>query len=121
MSPIKGVNQIEKKSKLGPRYVGPFTIMKKIGEVAYKLALPPEMSRIHDVFHVSQLKRFYRDSDDKPNPPIVPISEVNLEEDLTFCAEPVKILDTQERLLRRKKILMVRVIWKGPKGTEESW
>ena len=70
---------------------------------------------------MSQLKKFYRDSDDKPNPPVVPISEVNLETDLTFPAEPIKILDTQERLLRRKRIPMVRVLWKGPKGTEESW
>ena len=90
ISPIKGVSRVGNKRKLRPRYVGPFTIMKKIGEVAYKLALPPEMSRIHDVFHVSQLKKFYRDSDDKPNPPVVPISEVNLETDLTFPAEPIK-------------------------------
>ena len=59
VSPIKGVNKVGKKSKLSPRYVGPFTITKKIGEVAYKLTLPPEMTRIHNMFHISQLKKFY--------------------------------------------------------------
>ena len=115
------MTRIGKKRKLGPRYIGPFTIVKKIGEVAYKLALPPSMSRIHDVFHLSQLKKFYRESDDKPNPLIVPVSEVNLEEDLTFPAKPVKVLDTQERLLRWKRIPMVKILWKGHKGTKESW
>ena len=78
------------------------------------------MSRIHNVFYVSQLKKFYHETDEQTNTPILPLSEVNIEEDLTFPAVPIKMLDTQERLLRRRKILMVKVLWKGSKGTEES-
>ena len=120
VSPIKGVNRVGKKSKLGPRYIVPFTVTRKVGEVAYELQLLPEMSRIHNVFHVSQLKKFYRETDEQTNPPILPLSEVNIEEDLTFPAVPIKVLDTQERLLRRRKIPMVKVLWKGSKGTDES-
>nr|GFA20259.1 putative reverse transcriptase domain-containing protein [Tanacetum cinerariifolium] len=56
VSPCKGVVRFGKKGKLNPRYVGPFKVLEKVGDVAYKLDLPEELSRVHNTFHVSNLK-----------------------------------------------------------------
>ena len=61
VSPIRGVMRIGRRNKLGPRYVGPFEILKRIGPLAYRLALPPEMVKIHNVFHISQLRKYTSD------------------------------------------------------------
>ncbi|XP_070054852.1 uncharacterized protein [Nicotiana tomentosiformis] len=108
ISPMKGVLRFGKKGKLSPRYIRPFEILKKIGEVAYHLALPTILSSVHPVFHVSMLRKYVGDPSH-----ILDFSKVQLGSDLTYDVESVAILDRQVRKLRSKSIETVRVQWKG--------
>ena len=116
VSPMKGVIRFGKKGKLAPRYIGPFEILERIGMVAYRLALPPNMSLVHPVFHVSMLRKYILD----PSHVLLPLS-VELNEDLTFEEEPVAIVDYQVRQLRSKVILMVKVLWRSNNVDEHTW
>ena len=116
VSPMKGITRFGRKGKLHPRYVGPFEILRKVGKVAYELALPPQMSNVHNVFHVSMLKRYYPDSNC-----VIEYEPLDIQADLTFVEQPVKILDRQEKILRNKKIVLVRVLWRNPKVEESTW
>jgi hypothetical protein len=91
---------------LAPRYVGPFKIVDRRGEVAYQVELPPQLSDVHDVFHVSQLKKCLRVPEEQ-----LPMEELDLGSDLTYSERPVKILDTAERVTRNKVIKMCKVQW----------
>ena len=106
VSPMKGVMRFGKKGKLAPKYIGPFEIRARVGEVAYRLVLPPELSRIHPVFHVSMLRKYIAD----PSHVLQP-QAVELTEDLTYEEFPVVIVDRQVRQLRTKDIPMVKVLW----------
>ena len=109
VSPMKGVMRFGKKEKLAPRYIGPFEILERIGiSVAYRLALPSNMSQVHQVFHISMLRKYISD----PSHVLQPQS-VELNEDLTFEEEPVAIVDYQVHQLRSKVIPMVKVIWRS--------
>ncbi|KAJ8750345.1 hypothetical protein K2173_014260 [Erythroxylum novogranatense] len=108
MSPWKGVLRFGKKGKLSPRYVGPYEIFERIGSLAYRLALPPELSQIHDVFHVSMLRRYRSDPSH-----IIQASEVQLRDDLSYEELPVEILDTKEKVLRNKTVQLVKVLWRN--------
>jgi hypothetical protein len=101
---------------LSPRYVGPFLILKRIGPVAYQLALPPAMSGLHDVFHVSQLKKYIPD----PFQP-VELDSIELRSDLTFQPEPERIVHRDVKSLKNKEIPIVKVIWKGSPDGEATW
>ena len=116
ISPWKGVLRFGKRGKLSPRYIGPYEIMSKVGPVAYKLKLPPELSRIHDTFHVSMLKKYI------PNPSHV-LSEqpVQLKENLTYEEIPVQIVDRKEQVLRSKVIPLVKVLWKNHEREAATW
>ena len=105
VSPMKGVMRFGKKGKLARRYIGPFEIKSRVGEVAYRLVLPPELSQIHPVFHVSILRKYISDPSHVPHPQAMEISE-----DLTYEEFPVKIVDRQIRQLRTKEIPMVKVL-----------
>jgi hypothetical protein len=96
--------------------VGPFLILKRIGPVAYQIALPPAMSGLHDVFHVSQLKKYIPD----PFQP-VELYSIDLRSDLTFQPEPERIVDRDIKSLRNKEIPIVKVIWKGSPDGEATW
>jgi len=85
--PLKGSLPFGQKGKLIPRYVGPFQILQKVGTIAYRLALPPALQGIHDIFHVSNLRRYMPDPDD-----IIPYEPLQLKENLTI-KEPVKVLE----------------------------
>ncbi|KAL5569900.1 hypothetical protein UlMin_026475 [Ulmus minor] len=88
VAPMKGVMLFGKKGKLSPRYIGPFEILERIGKVAYRLALPPELSLVHNVFHVSMLQKYV------PDPSHVLENEpIEVYEDLTYEEQPVQILD----------------------------
>ena len=102
----RGMIRHEKWGKLGPRYIGPFTLMKRIGKVAYRLELPPNLGGMHDVFHVSRLKKYCADPSH-----VLPSEEIELNEDLTFKEEPVKILDRKVKVLRTKEVPLVKVLW----------
>ncbi|XP_057543236.1 uncharacterized protein LOC130821464 [Amaranthus tricolor] len=105
VSPMKGVMRFGVKGKLSPKYVGPYEVLERIGEVAYKLALPVELSKVHNVFHVSQLRRYRSDPSH-----VIAVESVEVNPILTFEEKPVKILDRQVRSLRRKEVPLVKVL-----------
>ena len=92
------------KGKLAPRYIGPFKILERCGEVAYQLELPESLSGVHDVFHVSQLKKCLRVPEEQ-----IPLEELAVKEDLTYEEYPIKILQTAERVTRSRVIKMCKV------------
>ncbi|KAJ8747629.1 hypothetical protein K2173_012995 [Erythroxylum novogranatense] len=96
------------KGKLSPRYVGPYEILERIGPLAYRLALPPEFSQIHDVFHVSMLRRYRSDPSH-----VIQVSDIQLRDDLSYEEIPVAILDTKEKVLRNKIVQLVKVLWRN--------
>ncbi|WVZ52809.1 hypothetical protein U9M48_003831 [Paspalum notatum var. saurae] len=116
VSPMRGIRRFNMKGKLAPRYIGPFKILEKKGEVAYRLELPPGLSCVHDVFHVSQLKKCLRVPEEQ-----APLERLEVQEDLTYTEHPVKILDTSERNTRNKKIKMCRVQWSHHTEAEATW
>lgn len=106
VSPPKGVVQFGTKGKLSLRYVGPFPIMARIGKLAYRLDLPESIRGVHNVFHVSMLRKFLRDLEHA-----IPLEPLSIEQDLTFESRPVKILEELERVLRNKTLKYVKVLW----------
>jgi hypothetical protein len=109
VSPLRGIKRFGIKGKLAPRFIGPYKIIARKGEVVYKLGLPKVLAAIHDVFHVSQLKKCHLGMTDTPLRDTVPLDEVQLESDLTYEEKPIKILDTTERFTRIKTIRFCKV------------
>ena len=103
-----------KNDKLSPRFIGPYEVIEKVGPVAYKLALPPDLEKIHNVFHVSMLRRYRFDQSQ-----VVSSETIELRPDLSYEEEPVEILAREMRELQNKKILLVKVLWRNHK-TEEA-
>ena len=116
VAPMKGVMRFGKKGKLSPRYVGPYMVIERIGNVAYKLDLPQEMTSIHNVFHVSMLKKYVPD----PSHVIQPQS-IQIQEDMSYEEKPVEILDRKTKTLRNKEIPLVKVLWRNHKMEEATW
>jgi hypothetical protein len=116
VSPSKGIMRFGIKGKLSPRFIGPFEILERIGLVAYRLALPPSFGGIHDVFHVSMLKKYvYNPSH------IIEHEEVEVQPDTTMIEKPIRIVDEKNQVLRNKIIPMVLVQWQHHKGPEATW
>ena len=108
--------RVGKRNKLDPRFIGPFEILERIGPLAYRLVLPPEIEKIHNVFHVSQLRKYI------PDPSHVPSnSPLQLQEDLSYTVEPVLVLDRKEKQLRNKAIPLVKVLWRSQEIEETTW
>ena len=116
VSPWKGVMRFGKKGKLSPRFIGPFEVLHRVGKVAYELALPPNLQHIHNVFHVSMLRRYHPDASH-----IIEYEAVELQPDLSYEEQPVEILDRKEQSLRNKIIPLVQVLWKNQKVEESTW
>jgi len=116
VSPWKGAIRFGKKGKLSPRFIGPFTIIERIRDVAYKLELPEELRGIHPVFHVSQLRKCLSDETLK-----TPLEEIQVDERLNFVEEPIEIVERQIKRLRRKRIPIVKVRWNARHGSEFTW
>jgi hypothetical protein len=116
VSPMRGIRRFNVRGKLAPRYIGPFKVLERKGEVAYRLELPPNLSGVHDVFHVSQLKKCLRVPEEQ-----APIEGLDVQEDLTYVEHPVKILETSERVTRNKRIKMCRVQWSHHTEDEATW
>ncbi|KAD3640025.1 hypothetical protein E3N88_29248 [Mikania micrantha] len=106
----------DKRRKLTPRYVGPFEIIERIGHVAYRLSLPDELNGVHDVFHISNLKKCLADET-----LIIPVEEIQLDENLRFVEEPLEIMDRKVKKLRRSRIPIVKVRWNSRRGPEFTW
>ena len=116
VSPWKKVIRFGKNGKLSPRFIGPYEVIEKVGPVAYRLALPPELEKIHSVFHVSMLRRYRSD------PSYVVSSEtIELRPDLTYEEKPVEILAREVKELQNKKIPLVKVLWRNHKTEEATW
>jgi hypothetical protein len=116
LSPIRGLRRFKVEGKLSPRYIGPFKILERKGEVAYQLELPARLSDVHDVFHISQLKKCLRVPKEQ-----LPLEELNVQNDLTYTKHLVKILDTLERITRSKRIQMCKVQWSHHEEDEATW
>ena len=114
--PLKGVMRFGKKGKLSPRFIGPFEILERIGKVAYRLALSPDLASVHNVFHVSMLKKYISDPSH-----ILSQEPIEVREDLSYEEKPIKIMDRREKILRNKVIPLVKVLWKNHKIEEATW
>ena len=106
VSPWKKILRFGRKGKLSPRFIGPYEISERVGPVAYRLILPPELEKIHDVFHVSMLRRYRSD----PSHIISP-SEVEIQVDMSYEEEPMRILAREVKELRNKRVPLVKVLW----------
>ena len=105
-----------KSGKLSPRFIGPFEILERIGEVAYRLGLPPQLSGVHDVFHVGMLRKY------EPDPShVLDWTDLEVDEDASYEERPVRVLDRRDQVLRGKTIPLVKVLWKHHGVKEATW
>ena len=116
VSPWNKVMRFGKKGKLSPRFIGPYEVIEKVGPVAYRLALPPDLEKIHNVFRVSMLRRYRSDPSH-----VVSTETIELRPALTYEEEPVEILAREVKELRNKKIPLVKVLWRNHKTEEATW
>ena len=105
-TPTVGIQRAIKSRKLTPRFVGPYQILKRIGTTAYEIALPPHLANLHNVFHISQLRKYIADPSH-----VLESDDIQIRDDLSMNTEPVRILDSQVKKLRGKEIQTVKVIW----------
>jgi hypothetical protein len=113
---MRGTHRFKVKGKLAPRYVRPFKIVDRKGEATYQLELPPQLSDVHDVFHVSQLKKCLRVPEEQ-----LPMKELDLGGDLTYSERSIKILDIAERVTHNKVIKMCKVQWSHHTEDKATW
>jgi hypothetical protein len=110
------MRRLKVKGKLSPRYIVPFGVFRRVGEMAYQLELPDNLSDVHNVFHVSQRKKCLRVPEEQ-----LPMEELSVQGDLTYTEYPIKILDTLSRVTRNKVIKMRKVRWSHHGEDEATW
>ena len=116
VSPLRGIFRFGKKGKLAPRYIGPFEVLRRVGAVAYEVALPPDFSPVHPVFHISMLRKYVKDPTH-----VLQHQTVDISPDMTFEVQPAQIIDRQVRKLRSKEISSVKVVWEHHPPEEATW
>ncbi|XP_073121918.1 uncharacterized protein [Henckelia pumila] len=116
VAPMNGVMRFGKKGKLAPRFIGPFEILNRVGALAYRVALPPNLDGVHNFFHVSMLRKYVL------NPShVLSIEPLQLSPIMKYEERPIRILDRQERRLRNKSIPMIKVRWQNHSDEEATW
>ena len=116
VSPMKGVQRFGIKGKLAPRYVGPFLIIEQCGPVAYRLELPARLSAVHNIFHVSQLRKCLRVPEK-----VIDVEKLQLEPDLVYSEQPIKIVDFKTRVTRNQTSNFYKVQWSNHSEREATW
>ena len=116
MIPKRGVVRFGKRGKLLPRFIGPFEILERIGTIVYQLALSPSMTGVHEVFHVSMLRKYTLDPAH-----VVDWGQIEVDTDETFKEGPVCIVDSRDQVSRRKTVRLVRVLWRHYGVEESTW
>ncbi|GKC86640.1 hypothetical protein Tco_1147289 [Tanacetum coccineum] len=116
VSSWKRVIRFGKRGKLNPSYIGPFKILAKVGTLAYRLELPEQLIRVHNTFHVSNLKKCFVDE-----PLAIPLDEIQIVDKLNFIKEPVEIMDREVKRLKKSRIPIVKVRWNLRRGPEFTW
>ncbi|WMV59105.1 hypothetical protein MTR67_052490 [Solanum verrucosum] len=116
VSPMKGVMRFGKKGNISPRYIGPYRISKRIGNVANELELPQELAAIHPAFHISMLKKCMGDPS-----LIIPTEDIGIKDSLSYEEILVQILDHQVQKLRTKEVASVKVLWRNQFVEEATW
>ncbi|GKD36026.1 putative reverse transcriptase domain-containing protein [Tanacetum coccineum] len=111
VSPWKGVIRFGKRGKLNPRYIGTFKVLAKVETVAYRLELPKQLSRVHSVFHVSNLKKCLSEES-----LVIPLDEIHVDDKLHFVEEPVEIMDREVKWLNQSRIPIIKVRWNSRRG-----
>ena len=114
VSPWRKILRFGQKGKLSPRFIGSYEILERIGPVAYRLALPPELAKLHDV--VSMLPRYHCDESH-----ILPVQEIQVQEDLSYDEEPKTILAREVKQLRNKQVSLVKVLYQHHGREEATW
>jgi hypothetical protein len=116
VSPMRGTRRFKVKGKLAPSYVSPFHVLDRKGEVAYQLELSPQLSDVHDMFHVSQLKKYLHVPEEQ-----ILMEQLDLGEDLSYNERPIIILDTVESVTHNKVVKMCKVQWSHHTEDEATW
>ncbi|KAL8147590.1 hypothetical protein AgCh_005056 [Apium graveolens] len=116
VSPWKGLVRFGQTGKLSPRYIGPFEVLRKVGKVAYELALPLQLQHIHNLFRISMLKCYILNLNQ-----VIEYEPIELQPDLSCMERPIQILDRKERVLSNKSIPIVKVLWRNPRVEESTW
>ena len=116
VSSWKKILHFGRKGKLSPRFIAPYVILERVGPVAYRLALPLELAKLHDVFHVSMLRKYRSDTSH-----ILPVQDIQVQEDFTFDEELKAILDREIRQLQNKQVPLVKVLWQHHGMEEATW
>ncbi|XP_020091116.1 uncharacterized protein LOC109712097 [Ananas comosus] len=113
---MRGIKLFGIRGKLSPRYLGPFEILERVGAVAYRVALPPRLAGVHDVFHVSNLRKYVHDPDH-----VLSFEPSKIQEDMTYKEFPAYIIDREVRKLRNRKIPYVKIRWCNHDDREATW
>jgi hypothetical protein len=121
VSPLKGMQRFQVKGKLAPRYIGPFKILDRRGEVSYQLEMPPELSEVHDVFHVSLLRKCLEVPEKPEIFKNIDHRSVDINKDLTYREMPIRILEEAYRTTRTRSIKFLKVQWSNHTEEEATW
>src|ERR1051325_1580788 len=116
VTPMTGIGRALKSKKLTPCFIGPYHITKRVGRVAYQIALPPSLANFHDVFHVSQLRKYIPDPSHE-----IQVDDIQVRDNLTVEKLPARIEDRKVKQLRGKEITLVKVAWGGPAEGNVTW